>query len=158
MLKDNGQHGAMSVTKSVMGTLGAALVAEAQEASLPMARLTELQGNYVRSGGVGKLLDYFEVNAEGTRAVLAPRLRNRITWAQYNLVTDASFNEFQVIMARRALPDFGPALRRRVLRLLDASLARSGLLVLDRPLDGQEAMAGHYRQLYRLHPWYKRVA
>ena len=31
-----------------------AMLAEAQQASLPMDRLGELQANYVRSGGTGK--------------------------------------------------------------------------------------------------------
>ena len=135
-----------------------ALLAEAQAATLPMARLGELQANYVRCGGVGKLLDYFEVSADGLQAVLMPQLRNRITWAQYNLVTDASFNEFQMISARRALPDFGPALRQRVLQLFDDSLAQSGLLVLDRPLEPGDPLAAHYRAVFPHQPWYKRVA
>jgi len=135
-----------------------AMLAEAQDASLPMACLTELQGYYVRSGGVGKLLDYFEVNPEGTRAVLAPRLRQRITWAQYNLVTDASFNEFHMILGQRALPDFGPALRRRVLQLFDDSLAPFGMLALDREFDQHDAVARHYRAVLPPQPWYKRIA
>ncbi len=135
-----------------------ALLAEALRATLPMARLGELQGNYIKCGGVGRLIDYFEVNAEGTHAVPLARLASRITWAQYNLVTDASFNEFQMILAQRALPDFGPALRQRVLRLFDDSLAQSGLLVLDRPLDDAEPLAGRYKQAFAHQPWYKRVA
>ncbi|USX23349.1 chemotaxis protein [Oxalobacteraceae bacterium OTU3REALA1] len=135
-----------------------ALLDEALHASLPMARLTELQGNYIKSGGVGRLIDYFEVNAEGTRAVPLPHLRSRITWAQYNLVTDASFNEFQMIVADRALPDFGPQLRERVLRLFDDSLAQSGMLVLDRPFDDNEPLARQYKQVFPHQPWYKRVA
>jgi chemotaxis protein methyltransferase CheR len=123
-----------------------------------MARLTELQGNYVRSGGVGKLLDYFEVNADGTRATLLPQLRSRITWAQYNLVTDASFNEFHMILGHRALPDFSPTLRRRVLQLFDDSLAPFGMLALDREFDPHEPMARHYRPVLAHQPWYKRVA
>jgi chemotaxis protein methyltransferase CheR len=134
------------------------LLAEAREASLPMARLAELQANYVRCGGTGRLLDYFEVNAEGTRAVPVARLRERITWAQYNLVTDASFNEFQMILGQRALPAFGNALRQRVLRLFDDSLAPFGVLALDREFDGHDPAARHYRQVLPYQPWYKRVA
>ncbi|MCP2006458.1 CheR family methyltransferase [Duganella violaceipulchra] len=135
-----------------------ALLAEAQAASLPVARLGELQANYVRCGGVGKLLDYFEVSGDGLHAALLPQLRSRITWAQYNLVTDASFNEFQMISGRRALPDFGPALRQRVLRLFNDSLAQSGLLVLDRPLELDDPLAVHYKPVFPQQPWYKRVA
>lgn len=143
----------------IYATVGSdALLAEAQEASLPMARLAELQGNYVRSGGIGKLTDYFDVNPEGTRAVLLPQLRSRITWAQYNLVTDASFNEFHMILGHRALPDFGPGLRRRVLQLFDDSLAPFGMLALDREFDQHDPIASHYRPVLAHQPWYKRVA
>jgi chemotaxis protein methyltransferase CheR len=133
------------------------LLAEAQQAALPLSRLAELQENYARSGGAGQLLDYFEI--DGQRAVLLPRLRERIIWAQYNLVTDASFNEFQLIVGCRALRDFGPQLRLRVLKLFDDSLAPFGMLGLDRPLDdgaSSAMLAGHYRPLAPGLAWYKR--
>ena len=131
-------------------------LAEAQQASLPLDRLTELQENYARSGGSGRLLDYFEV--EANRAVLLPQLRARITWAQYNLVTDSSFNEFQLILCRRAMADFGPLLRQRVLHLFHDSLAPFGMLVLDRLLEPDDALAPLYQPVFPLQPWYKRTA
>ncbi|TFW20555.1 chemotaxis protein [Duganella callida] len=134
------------------------MLAEVQQATLPMARLSELQGNYIRSGGIGKLIDYFDVSADGLQAVLKAHLRSRITWSQYNLVTDASFNEFQMILGQRALPDFGPALRRRVLQLFDDSLAPFGMLALDQPLDDHDPLARHYKPLLAHQSWYKRVA
>jgi chemotaxis protein methyltransferase CheR len=134
------------------------LLAEAQAASLPMAELAALQENYARCGGSGQLIDYFDVSADGGRAVLLPHLANRITWAQYNLVTDASFNEFQMILGQRALPGFGPALRQRVLQLFDDSMARSGMLVLDRPLELGDPLAARYKAVFPHQPWYKRVA
>ncbi|MRW90708.1 chemotaxis protein [Duganella sp. FT80W] len=135
-----------------------AMLAEVQQASLPMARLGELQGNYIRSGGTGKLIDYFDVSADGMRAVLKPHLNSRITWAQYNLVTDASFNEFQMILGQRALPDFGPSLRKRVLQLFDDSLAPFGTLALDQQLDEHDPLLRHYRPLLAHQSWYKRIA
>ncbi|MYN40165.1 chemotaxis protein [Duganella sp. FT109W] len=134
------------------------MLADAQHASLPMARLDELQANYVRSGGVGKLVDYFDVDADGLHAALKPELASRITWAQYNLVTDASFNEFQMILGQRTLPDFGLALRKRVLQLFDDSLAPFGMLALDRPLDDHDPLSRHYKPIMAGQPWYKRVA
>lgn len=134
------------------------MLADALQASLPMARLDELQANYVRSGGVGKLIDYFDVDADGLQAVLKPYLASRITWAQYNLVTDASFNEFQMILAHRTLPDFGPPLRRRVVQLFDDSLAPFGMLTLDQPLDDHDPVSRHYKPLLAHQSWYKRVA
>ena len=132
------------------------LLAEAGEGSLPMERMEEYHENYLKSGGIGRLSDYFDI--KGRRAVLLPHLRARITWAQYNLVTDASFNEFQMIVCRRALPDFGPLLRQRVLRLFHDSLARFGALCIDREFDSGDTLAASYQQVFPHQPWYKRIA
>lgn len=135
-----------------------AVLDEVHQASLPMMRRDELQANYVRSGGVGKLLDHFDVSADGRAAVLKPHLSRRIIWAQYNLVTDASFNEFHMILGQRTLPDFGPALRRRVLQLFDDSLAPFGMLALDRPLEPHDPLARRYQPMLAQQPWYRRTA
>ncbi len=129
---------------------------EAAAAWLPEAELERAQAAYVQAGGKGLLADHFQV--QGGRAVLAPSLRSHITWAQYNLVTDASFNEFNLIACQRALPDFGPLLRQRVLQLFHDSLAPFGTLGLDRELDPAEPLSRDYQQLAPGQPWYKRVA
>jgi len=131
------------------------LLAEVREATLDAATLPALQERYLQSGGTGLLADYFEVR-DG-QATLLPRLRARITWASYNLVTDASFNEFQAILCLRALADFGPMLRQRVLRLFHDSLARFGVLGIGRELAPGDAHAGAYRPLPGESPWYRRV-
>eukprot|EP01041_Mallomonas_annulata_P037157 gene37157-60403_t len=118
------------------------MLAEVSEASIPMERMEEYQQNYLKSGGTANLADFFEVR--GKRAVLLPALRNRITWAQYSLVTDASFNEFHLIVCRRALGDFGPGLRRRALQLFHDSLALFGVLGLDRELDDSDLLRANY--------------
>ena len=131
------------------------LLAEVREATLDAAELPALQENYLQAGGTGVLANYFEVR-DG-RATLLPRLRARITWAAYNLVTDASFNEFQAIICCRALADFGPMLRQRVLRLFHESLSRFGVLGIDRELAPGDAHAAAYQPLLEHLPWYKRV-
>src|SRR5471032_2403429 len=138
----------------------ATLLAEAREASLPLARLEAAQQHYARGGGTGQLSDYFQAAgpAGAQRFEPLPQLGARIIWAQYNLVTDASFNEFQLIVCRRALPDFGPLLRQRVLQLFHASLAPFGVLGLDRVLDADDALAAQYQPLLPELPWYKRTA
>jgi chemotaxis protein methyltransferase CheR len=131
------------------------LVAEMQEAWLPVAALEEAQQRYAASGGLGRLASYFEVSDGQAR--LQAQLRRRITWSQYSLVTDASFNEFQAILCCCALADFGPVLRQRVLRLFHDSLARFGVLCLDRPLSVADVYAGTYQAVEGDRPWYKRV-
>jgi chemotaxis protein methyltransferase CheR len=115
-----------------------------------------LQEFLLESGGSGKLDAYFDIRDD--RAMLDARLASRINWSQYNLVTDASFNEFQAIICCRALPDFGPVLRQRVLRLFHDSLALFGVLRIDRELARSEGLASSYQPIVPGQPWYKRVA
>jgi chemotaxis protein methyltransferase CheR len=131
------------------------LLDEAAAAGLSAADIERAQAGYAQAGGKGQLADYFTVH--GGRAVLLPALRGHITWAQYNLVTDASFNEFNLIACQRALPDFGPLLRQRVLQLFHHSLVPFGTLGLDRELDPAEPLARDYQPLCPGQPWYKRV-
>jgi len=131
------------------------LLYEARDATVPAAMLFDAQRGYEDSGGTGRLADYFEVS-DG-RARLLPRLRERITWLQYCLVTDGSFNEFHAIVCCRALPDFGPVLRQRVLRLFRDSLALFGVLGIDRELVVGDAAVGDYQPLFEDGAWYKRV-
>ncbi|MBB3221483.1 CheR family methyltransferase [Pseudoduganella umbonata] len=132
------------------------LLEEALGASIPLEKMGEYQRCYERAGGSGRLSEYFQL--DGGRLVPVPQLKSRIVWAQYNLVTDASFNEFQLIVCRRALPDFGPLLRRRVLHLFHDSLAVLGVLGIDRELDEEARQAGQYSRLIAGQPWYKRIA
>ena len=131
------------------------LLAELRDATVPVAQLAEFQPQYEQSGGTGRLADYFEV-ANG-EARLLPRLRERITWAQYSLVTDASFNEFHAIVCRQALADFGPLLRQRVLRLFHDSLALFGVMGIDKELGASDAFVEDYQRLFEDAAWYKRV-
>ncbi|SFU64864.1 CheR family methyltransferase [Pseudoduganella namucuonensis] len=128
---------------------------EALDAAIPLDRMAAAQAAYARAGGAGQLASHFQV--DGKRAVLAPALRSHITWAQYNLVTDASFNEFNLIACRRALPDFGPLLRQRVLHLFHESLAPFGILGLDRPLQQSDPLWGSYAPAAPA-PWHRRIA
>jgi chemotaxis protein methyltransferase CheR len=131
------------------------MLAAAQEASFPAECMPEYQESYFKSGGTADLAGYFDV-MDG-RAVLVASLRSRITWAQYNMVTDASFNEFQMIICQRALPDFGPLLRQRVLRLFHDSLSLFGMLGLDREIADGDPLAANYQPVFPHQPWYKRI-
>lgn len=135
------------------------LVATMQDAALPLAELEEARGRHLESGGRGDLLAFFEIeDGDGGKvARLRADLRRRITWSQYSLVTDASFNEFQAILCCHVLSDFGPLLRQRVLRLFHDSLARFGVLCLEQPMSVADAYAGTYQAIEGDRPWYKRV-
>jgi len=90
--------------------------------------LEKYQQNYMNAGGSHTLRHYFVI--EGRNAQVNQSLRDHIVFTEHNLATDASFNEFNVILCRNVLIYFTPPLRNRVHSLLHASLTRFGLLVL----------------------------
>lgn len=61
---------------------------------------------------------------------MRPELVERVVAAVHNLATDASPNEFQLVLCRDALARFDAALQDRVLKLFHASLCPFGLLAL----------------------------
>lgn len=102
------------------------LLHEARSASFPLSRFAEYEDNYRRSGGRRQLSDYCLVDDQ--RVVLAQALQHNITWAQYNLSCDTSFNEFELITCHRSILDFGTSLRRRVLQIFSESLTPFAIL------------------------------
>ena len=133
-----------------------ALTQDMRNARMPAAALAHSQERYRLGGGAGALADFFEIDGELARP--RPQLRERITWATYSLVTDASFNEFDAILGNRALPGFGAALRQRALNLFYDSLVRLGVLALDRQMAPADAHASSYQAIGAQGHWYKRVA
>lgn len=105
------------------------LLQEARAGRISLSTIDESESNYRESGGKRSLGDYWAAR-EGEGEFVS-RLRSNITWAQYDFTTDNSFNEFQLILCRKVLPDFGASLRRRALSLFRQSLARFGILAVD---------------------------
>lgn len=133
------------------------LLQEASRGAFPVEMATQYAQNYQASGGRSALSDYYTV--ENGECVFLPALRANITWAQYQLASDASFNEFELIMCRNTLDAFGPGLTRRSLQLFHDSLARFGILSVD-GIDNPETIpfiAG-YTSLLRKEGLYRRVA
>jgi chemotaxis protein methyltransferase CheR len=129
---------------------------EAREGGFAPELFSGYEENYRRGGGRRSLADYcFE---ERGRMFFMPELLRNITWAQYNLATDASFNEFELIVCRRALADFGPALRRRVLQLFRDSLPLFGMLSIDETSELDAApFDAHFKAMCAENGLYRRV-
>lgn len=104
----------------------ALLLSEAREAKFSLEKLSLYEENYLRAGGAESLADYYN-ELDGT-AVFRAELNRNITWAQYNLGTDASFNEFELIVCRGSLNDYASRLRRRALQVFHDSLPAFGIL------------------------------
>ena len=133
-----------------------ALLAETRAGSFDVADMARYEDNYRRSGGRHALADYCS-NVDG-RMTFGANLRSNLIWAQYDLATDRSFNEFQLIVCRRVLPEFGPLLRRRALHLFADSLSPFGILAVDvqEELD-QAPLAFQFQTVSRPHGLYRRT-
>ena len=101
---------------------------KAAAGEVPLRGMRENTANYLRSGGRRAFASFYTA-VEG-RAVLAPSLRRNIVFAQHNLVSDRSFNEFNVVLCRNVLIYFNRRLQDRVHRLFYQSLVRLGFLAL----------------------------
>jgi len=94
----------------------------------PLAAMREHTARYQAAGGRRSFSEYYAVRNRDV--AFDRRLRRNVVFAQHNLVTDRSFNEFNAILCRNVLIYFSRPLQERVHRLLYESLGRLGFLGL----------------------------
>jgi chemotaxis protein methyltransferase CheR len=115
----------------IYGTdISESVVQAAKSGIFPLAAMKDYTANYIRAGGKDDFSKYYTADARG--AVFRPWLRDNVVFAQHNLVTDGSPNEFNLIFCRNVMIYFTAELQARVHRLLYSSLARLGVLGLGR--------------------------
>lgn len=105
-----------------------AVLEKAQAGVYPLSAIQEYTRHYIAAGGRSCFSDYYVARYD--RAMLQPALRQNVVFAQHNLVSDGSFNEFQVILCRNVLIYFNRSLQSRVHGLLYDSLCPLGFLAL----------------------------
>lgn len=113
--------------------------------------------NYAEAGGARSFAEYY--TSKYNCAIINGALRKNIVFGQHNLVSDGSFNEFQVVLCRNVMPLFNPRLQERVLDLIHQSLGMFGYLGLGPketlPSGGRE---GCFQQMDARHHLYRKVA
>lgn len=112
-------------------------IERAQTGKFPAERLERYEQNYRKAGGRRALSEYLERYEGGYR--ITPRLLKSVVFATHNLATDASFNEFHLILCRNVLIYFNSALTDRAIKLFSQSMVSRGHLVLG----GSEWMRNH---------------
>lgn len=105
-----------------------AVLQRAKEGIFPINTMRENTSNYIAAGGTGTFSEYYV--AKYDYAIFRPSLRENVVFAQHNLVTDASFNQFNVIFCRNVLIYFNNRLQDRVQQLFLESLEMFGILGL----------------------------
>ncbi|OLY93535.1 MCP methyltransferase, CheR-type [Cnuella takakiae] len=104
------------------------MVEQVRSGIFPMRHMKQYSENYIAAGGKQDFSQYY--TAKYDRAVFSSTLRKKLIVATHNLVSDSSFNEFQMIFCRNVLIYFDKTLQEKVLQLLDNSLEQRGFLVL----------------------------
>lgn len=108
--------------------INAANLDKARTGVLPMHHMREYTANYRQTGGVNDFSDYY--TALYDHVIINKEIRERVVFLQHNLVTDRSFNEFQLILCRNVMIYFNKQLQNRVLRLFYDSLSSLGFMGL----------------------------
>ncbi|XOF33733.1 MAG: CheR family methyltransferase [Candidatus Electrothrix sp. YB6] len=101
---------------------------EAERGVYPADKMEEFSENYEEAGGCGLLSDYF--NLSGKSCAVKEQVRENITFANHNLVTDNVFGEMHLILCRNVLIYFDRTLQNRVLQLFLDSLIFGGFFCL----------------------------
>lgn len=100
----------------------------AQSGVYALDRMKQFTLNHRAAGGQGSLSDYYHASHDG--AVMAPTLKQHITFADHSLATDSIFSEVQLVSCRNVLIYFARALQDRALGLFNDALCRRGFLCL----------------------------
>lgn len=100
----------------------------AKSGIFPDAPLQQYSRNYLASGGQRDFSSYYSANYNYVK--FSEHLTKRIVFSPHNLVSDYSFNSFQLILCRNVLIYFGRDLQIKVFNLFDKSLEPLGFLAL----------------------------
>jgi chemotaxis protein methyltransferase CheR len=122
------EEGLLERTRIYATDFNAGVVDKARQAEFPLARMRSYTENYLEAGGTGEFSRYY--TADGPIARFSPSLMHNTVFAQHNLVSDGSFNEFHGILCRNVLIYFGNPLQQRVHELFHDSLVNFGVLGL----------------------------
>ena len=101
---------------------------QAREGIYPAELMQKYTQNYLQAGGQRSFSEYYTARYEF--AMLRPALQRNIVFSQHNLVSDAPFNEFNVILCRNVMIYFNRTLQERTHQLFYNSLGTFGILGL----------------------------
>jgi chemotaxis protein methyltransferase CheR len=105
-----------------------AVLDRARSGVFPIDKMRDYTQNYIKAGGTRAFSEYYLAKYDG--AQFQRSLIENVVFAQHNLVSDRSFNEFNVIICRNVMIYFDRTLQDRVHRLFYDSLMTFGVLGL----------------------------
>lgn len=101
---------------------------KAGKGMFPISQMKQYSENYILSGGKNEFSSYYSANYN--LAKFDETLKSKMIFSTHNLVSDHSFNQFQLILCRNVLIYFDKDLQTKVFSLFDHSLEPLGFLAL----------------------------
>jgi chemotaxis protein methyltransferase CheR len=150
------EEGLYEKAKIYATDINAEALKTAKSGLFPLENMRKYTSNYLRAGGKKAFSDYYQVTNNGVK--FHSYLTQNIVFAQHNLVTDHSFNEFHVILCRNVLIYFNKALQEKVHNLFYNSLGMFGILGLgDKETITFTRKAEYYETIISSQKLYKKV-
>ncbi|MFC9540604.1 CheR family methyltransferase [Lysinibacillus sp. NPDC056959] len=129
---------------------------KAKKGVFPINKMQAYTKNYMLAGGIHAFSEYYKTDYQ--YAYFHPALLKNIIFAQHNLVTDQSFNEFHVIMCRNVLIYFSPELQNQVHHLFSESISDNGFLCLgDKETLRFEGVISKYKEIVGNEKIYQKI-
>ncbi len=151
------EEGLQSRSRVYATDLSPQVIDRAKEGIFPLAVMREYTRNYQEAGGTSVFSEYYTADSE--LVILRPFLRDNIVFAVHNLVSDGSFNEFNLILCRNVMIYFNRQLQGRVHELFHCSLAMFGYLGLGRSESLRfNAAESHYEVIAATERLYRKIA
>jgi chemotaxis protein methyltransferase CheR len=122
------EEGLLDRTRIYATDVNTSVLDRARDGVFPLGKMREYTENYIAGGGTRAFSDYYVTAYEGAR--FQQSLMENTVFAQHNLVSDASFNEFNVILCRNVMIYFSRPLQDHVHDLFYKSLGMFGVLAL----------------------------
>jgi chemotaxis protein methyltransferase CheR len=122
------EEGLLDKAKIYATDMNEHVIESAKEGKFPLKRMQSFTKNYLQAGGTKEFSSYYTTNHEHAR--FHSYIKENMMFAQHNLATDRSFNEFHVILCRNVLIYFDSELQNHVHQLFFESLALEGFLAL----------------------------
>ncbi|SKB89719.1 chemotaxis protein methyltransferase CheR [Daejeonella lutea] len=127
---------------------------KAEKGMFPLSQMKQYSENYILSGGKHEFSSYYSANYN--LAKFDESLRSKMIFSTHNLVSDHSFNQFQLILCRNVLIYFDKDLQAKVFNLFDQSLENLGFLALGTKETLRfSSIASNFRQLNSEKIWRK---
>ncbi|GAB3349792.1 chemotaxis protein CheR [Arachidicoccus ginsenosidivorans] len=134
--------------------INAEVVKKAASGIFPIKYMRQHSLNYQKAGGREEFSRYYTAGYD--HALFDKELRERMVFSTHNLVSEGSFNQFQLIFCRNVLIYFERDLQSRVISLFDESLDQLGYLALgSKETLKLSQVASRFRQLGKESIWRK---